>query len=218
MSSREGILGRLRKTTARLPEVELPAPCDEELFEDYPRGEDLAAQFEQRLLDLRGELLRVSSEEDAARAIGELLAGAGNGPFLAQDDPLIGSVLQRLPDPGLAARIEGAEKLGADSASLAGYAAGITTADFLIARTGSIVLRSTTCGGRRLSVLPPLHIAVVPAERLVPSLDQAFAEIGEDASWSQAVIISGPSRTADIEKVLVLGAHGPRRLAVVLVG
>jgi L-lactate dehydrogenase complex protein LldG len=97
----------------------------------------------------------------------------------------------------------------------------LTAVDFLVARTGSIVLSSITAGGRRLSVLPPFHIAIASAAQLVPSLDEAlriYQQRGEPNRSSYATIITGPSRTSDIEKILVLGAHGPKRLAVIVVG
>jgi L-lactate dehydrogenase complex protein LldG len=98
---------------------------------------------------------------------------------------------------------------------------GITAVDFLVARTGSLVLSSATAGGRRLSVLPPFHVAVATTDQLVLSLDEAmriYQQRGEAIRSSYATIITGPSRTSDIEKILVLGAHGPKRLAVMVVG
>jgi L-lactate utilization protein LutC len=106
------------------------------------------------------------------------------------------------------------------SPDFAHFAAGITTVDFLVALTGSLVLSAATAGGRRLSVLPPFHIAVATTDQLVISLDEAmkrFEQRAEQNRSSYATIITGPSRTSDIEKILVLGAHGPKRLAVVVI-
>jgi L-lactate dehydrogenase complex protein LldG len=110
------------------------------------------------------------------------------------------------------------EDLSMDSDILAEYEVGVTTADFLVARTGSILLSSISGGGRRLSVLPPVHVVIAREEQIVNSLEEAlqsYTHSGE--SWSYATIITGPSRTSDIEKQLVLGAHGPKRLVVVLI-
>jgi L-lactate dehydrogenase complex protein LldG len=99
--------------------------------------------------------------------------------------------------------------------------ADFTVSNFLVARTGSIVSSTTTAGGRRLSVLPPFHIAIATAAQLVVSLDEAlkiYHERGEANRASYAAIITGPNRTSDIEKILVLGAHGPKRLAVIVAG
>ena len=99
------------------------------------------------------------------------------------------------------------------------FEAGITTAEFLVARTGSIILQSRNSGGRRLSVLPPFHLVVASSAQLVDSLDEVFAALDHTKknATSFMTIITGPSRTSDIEKTLVLGAHGPKRLAVVVV-
>jgi L-lactate dehydrogenase complex protein LldG len=88
----------------------------------------------------------------------------------------------------------------------------------LIARTGSILLHTVSAGGRRLSVLPPTHIVIAEEKQIVPSLDEAFNTLDHDQDiWSYATIITGPSRTSDIEKQLVLGAHGPKKLIVLII-
>jgi len=104
-----------------------------------------------------------------------------------------------------------------ESEKLATYSVGLTTADFLVARTGSIFLNSLNHGGRRLSVLSPIHIVLAGTNQIVFSLDDIFSKNISTVNWSYATIISGPSRTSDIEKQLVLGAHGPKRLIVILI-
>ena len=95
---------------------------------------------------------------------------------------------------------------------------GITGADYLIARTGSIMLSTKSAGGRRLSVLPPTHIVIAEENQIVFSLDDVFQHLDhQKESWSYATFMSGPSRTSDIEKQLVLGAHGPKRLIVMII-
>jgi L-lactate dehydrogenase complex protein LldG len=87
-----------------------------------------------------------------------------------------------------------------------------------VALTGSIVT-SSGCGGRGASVVPDCHIVFATTDQLVPDLEAAMALIqqrGLPSKSSYVGLITGSSRTADIEKILVLGAHGPRRLAVVL--
>jgi L-lactate dehydrogenase complex protein LldG len=72
---------------------------------------------------------------------------------------------------------------------------------------------------RLVSLLPPAHIAVVPLERMLTGLDELFSLLPRPAEQtSSMVLITGPSRTADIEQILVRGVHGPGRLKVVLVG
>jgi len=96
---------------------------------------------------------------------------------------------------------------------------GITGCEFLIAHTGSVMVSSAQKGGRQMFVYPPLYIVIANKDQLVDYLEKAYAGISEkykDGYPSQIALITGPSRTADIEKTLVLGAHGPKELRVFL--
>jgi len=96
--------------------------------------------------------------------------------------------------------------------------AGITTCEFLMARTGSIMVSSRQSSGRRGFIAPAIHIVVAWKNQLVYDLKDAFAVLKEkymDKDFPSMVsVITGPSRTADIEKTLVMGAHGPEELFV----
>jgi L-lactate dehydrogenase complex protein LldG len=95
---------------------------------------------------------------------------------------------------------------------------GITSADYALADTGSLVMIASPEDARLISLLPPTHIAVVPRERLLSGLDELFTIVPEPAErTSSMVLITGPSRTADIEQILVRGVHGPGEIHVVLV-
>jgi L-lactate dehydrogenase complex protein LldG len=109
---------------------------------------------------------------------------------------------------------------GYDVSALEACDAGITECEALIAQTGSVLITARTCGGRVLSVLPPHHVVIARADQMMPDLPSAFEYLkqkyGED--WpSLTSFITGPSRTGDIERILVLGAHGPKRLTIFLV-
>jgi len=95
--------------------------------------------------------------------------------------------------------------------------AAITECEFLVARTGSVLISSASYGGRQLNVFPPVHIVIAKRSQLVPFVTDALQALQEKylgALPSLVSLISGPSRTADIEKTLVMGAHGPRELYV----
>ena len=95
--------------------------------------------------------------------------------------------------------------------------AAITECEFLVARTGSVLISSASYGGRQLNVFPPVHIVIAKRSQLVPFVTDALQALQEKylgALPSLVSLISGPSRTADIEKTLVMGAHGPRKLYV----
>ncbi|MAE07497.1 MAG: hypothetical protein CL661_01910 [Bacteroidetes bacterium] len=97
---------------------------------------------------------------------------------------------------------------------------GITSCDFLISRFGSVMVSSGLGVGRRLFVFPETHIVIASASQVVPELKDALVGMKEkyaDNFPSQVTVITGPSRTADIEKTLVMGAHGPKNLYVFMI-
>jgi L-lactate dehydrogenase complex protein LldG len=95
---------------------------------------------------------------------------------------------------------------------------GITSADYALADTGSLVMISSPREVRLVSLLPPVHIAVIPRDRILTGLDELFSLVPKPADiTSSMVLITGPSRTADIEQFLVRGVHGPGTIHVVIV-
>ncbi|MEW6276473.1 MAG: lactate utilization protein [Bacillota bacterium] len=95
---------------------------------------------------------------------------------------------------------------------------GISQMDLGIAETGSVAQNATDTASRLVSTLPPVHLAVLRTDTIVPTLREALARAGENGGpppyWT---IITGPSRTADIERVLTIGVHGPYRLIILAV-
>jgi L-lactate dehydrogenase complex protein LldG len=129
----------------------------------------------------------------------------------------------------LAAFLKGFAKIATDGSELVGKSVreanagvsecdlGVTSCDCLVAQTGSVVVTTISAGGRALSVLPPTHLVIARREQLAPDLTSAMALLRKryDKHWPSALsVITGPSRTADIEKILVMGAHGPKRLVL----
>jgi len=95
---------------------------------------------------------------------------------------------------------------------------GITGADYALADTGTLVFFSSAEEPRLVSLLPPVHLAVVVRERLLTGLDELFTLIPDPAEMSSSLVfVTGPSRTADIEQILVRGVHGPGEIHVVLI-
>lgn len=104
--------------------------------------------------------------------------------------------------------------------NLAGCDAAVTNCEFLVARTGSIVLSAAQDGGRTASVYAPAHICIASSSQLVYDVKDALQAIGEKYNENLPSFItfaSGPSRTADIEKTLVTGVHGPKEVYCYLV-
>ncbi len=100
--------------------------------------------------------------------------------------------------------------------SAAAAKAGVTQLDLAVADTGSVVLASAAIEQRLASSLPPMHVALVPSGAVAPDLAAVLRRF-PPAQVSYLTLITGPSRTADIERVLTIGVHGPARLHVVLV-
>ncbi len=94
---------------------------------------------------------------------------------------------------------------------------GISGALFGIAATGSICLDATAIETRLVSMLPPVHVAILKSNDIVPGIQEALAMISQPHTRSYMSFITGPSRTADIERVLTIGVHGPSRLVIIVV-
>ena len=98
-----------------------------------------------------------------------------------------------------------------------GFEVGISNAQAGIAETGTLVLDSAHERHRLVSLVPPVHIAIVNASAIVETLAEALALLRKDREISPAVtFITGPSRTADIELTLAIGVHGPQQLYVIV--
>ena len=96
--------------------------------------------------------------------------------------------------------------------------AGLTYSVAAIAETGTVVLQSSSASPRQLSLVPPIHIVIVDAGRVVNRL----FDLTQQPTWSEGlptnvILVSSPSKTADIQQTLAYGAHGPKRLIVILV-
>jgi len=105
-------------------------------------------------------------------------------------------------------------------ARLAGWGAGITGVDYAIAETGTIVLSNDEGNALLVSLLPPVHVALVSSGQIMASLSEAISELSErissDHPCRSATLITGPSRTSDVELTLSIGVHGPKELHVIL--
>ncbi len=153
-------------------------------------------------------------------------------------DRIVGAIAKLLRDKGLTravvarsgllatqqlvAGLRGAsiEALGWDETSLdATYDCdvGVTDVWMAIAETGSLVVRGTEAHARALSLVPPVHVAVVERGQIVPDLIDAMQRIKAEGTGSGVVMITGPSKTADIEMNLVTGVHGPGEVYVFVV-
>ncbi len=176
--------------------------------------EDWADLFAANCLDLRAEWVLCADEADLEAQLQRLKAENGWRK--------IGVHRGELTD--LAARSLELQTLrvddGYDAHELEKCDAGITQCDALIAQTGSVLVSNSSSGGRVLAILPPHHVVIARREQMLPDLPAAFELMQQKygANYPSLMgFITGPSRTGDIERILVLGAHGPKKLTILCV-
>lgn len=213
MNSRDKILHNLRQNAAGKKTISLPKTRDDEIFRAYPQTDkNLADIFSENLGKLNGQFYLCQTGEQFRDNFSNVCTLEKIQSIVLQPEGRLRDLLPEIPGVSFVLYDK-----PISSAQFANFDCGITVADYLVARTGSVILKSSSAGGRRLSVLPPVHIVIADKKQLVASLDSVFTENGEYLSDSSfATIITGPSRTSDIEKQLVLGAHGPKSLIVFL--
>ncbi len=201
--ARDQLLHRVRTALGRSvgQPPEPPPPVD--LRIPAMTLEERIESFCHRLELLAGKTARVSTLRAAAEYVEQVIGGrdavASQAPFLDE------------------CGIRGLAGVGpADRDACSTVAVGITSADYALANTGTLVMISEA---RLASLLPPVHVAVIRAEQILTSLDELLKVVPEPARvTSSMVLITGPSRTADIEQILVRGVHGPGEIHVVIVG
>ncbi len=170
-------------------------------------GADVGAAFAAVLERVDGRVISVVDAAAAAREVERIAQARGATRVAFSNDPLLDGVRRSL-QPDLFHE-------PADSAALLECEIGVTSAQAAIAETGTLVLDSNAERHRLLSLLPPVHVAIVPRDRLVATLGDAIDAAGTSPPPA-LTLITGPSRTADIELELVLGVHGPVELHVLL--
>jgi len=242
MSEREKILRRIRealtKGCATVPVVSNRRPADwhgEEAFGGTPNAagetpalpnanemrrwlpsvgetsEQRTALFRANALELKADFCLLAVLEEVKSRLRELghaekwnRIASHNGELTHAACEAVGLPVCRTDEPY-------------DVNALEGCDAGITECDALIAQTGSVLVTNRSTGGRTLSVLPPHHVVLARREQMLPDLPAAFDLLKNKYALdypSFISLITGPSRTGDIERILVLGAHGPRKLTI----
>lgn len=216
---------RLRSITRpgapREPEIE---PLESETIPPpEPAEQDKAARFEAELTAIGGELIRCSEAELPDRLVGQLyILGASRVLTWGPVEPVLYMVNQRLEEDGFNPEIAELPPDGNRSEilhKLDGAQVGITGAVAAFADTGTLVLSSSSRRSLIPSLLPEAHFAILRRRDLYDSFEDWLAAGGGGylSNSSNLALISGPSRTADIEMTLTVGVHGPKQLTVFLV-
>jgi L-lactate utilization protein LutC len=209
--SRDHILHKTRtalgrsagQAPAEAPPVRLIVP---------PRNvEERIGELLEAAAKLGARTLRASSPKEALRYVSELVDGKR---AVASD----AAVLEEYGIAALAGVCHGLRDLASLKSACASADLGITSCDYALADTGTLVMIASPQEARMVSLLPPAHVAIVPKEKILAGLDELFTllPLPSDAA-SSMVLITGPSRTADIEQILVRGVHGPGEVHIVVV-
>jgi L-lactate dehydrogenase complex protein LldG len=217
--SREAVLARVRKALGRDgPDDDARAAAHAYLAAraQGPRPAlpaDLAQRFLDRARDMSSTVERVATLDDVPPALVRYLRTIETD---SAPNAIAGVCWPEFAALGwnhAGVHVESRPTVGHD-------ALGITGCFCAIAETGTLVMVTGTPTPSATFLLPETHVAIVRADQIVPAMEDAFARIRvELGELPRAVnLVSGPSRTGDIEQTIVLGAHGPRRLHVVLVG
>jgi L-lactate dehydrogenase complex protein LldG len=221
MNSRDVILQRIRSGLAHAVAAGFGDLREPPTPEVWPRTSKepsaLAPQFQAELGLLHGEVIPCPTMADARQQLARLMETAPWARLGSLDRPLARELTADLPPDRFDWVISDwtAEQIEQ-------LPAGLITADALLADTGSCVVHCSTVQERLMCYLPPACIVVAQVNQLVEHLPAAWGPISAACaardSRGEIVLITGPSRTADIEKILILGVHGPKRLVVLVVG
>ena len=220
-ASRDAVLARVRKSLGRTgPADRARAEADSYIAarRHGPRPAmptDLVAHFLSRATDMASTVERIGALAEVPSAVARYLDALVLPPALAAQKSHAGVCwpeLAGLDWAGAGLAIEARPTIGDDRL-------GVTGCFCAIAETGTLVFLSGAQTPTATALLPDTHVAVVRADRVVSGMEEAFALIrAEHGAPPRAInMISGPSRTGDIEQTIVLGAHGPYRVHILMV-
>jgi L-lactate dehydrogenase complex protein LldG len=205
-AAKENILKKIRKALTQ--STPLPFPASEGTGSVFQPGkQDLEVEFGERFSALLGKFIYCASEAELEEQLNAVVAHNKWEKIFYKADEMVAV----LPHAFLKKPIH---------PDLATAHAAITTCEALVARTGSIILSSALAGGRTTSVYAETHVCIAYTDQLVYDVLDGLQLMKEKYAGKMPSLVTfatGPSRTADIEKTLVVGVHGPREVYVFLV-
>lgn len=207
VKTKDVIMGRVKSALGSAPGVSLPVPdFDSPIL--TPFTDDVEMTFVQNFKAVKGQFFFCIDEADCAKQIATYV----------QKKDLKDVFIWEKSFESIFSNVDFYFKVNEDD--YINCELGITSCEALIARTGSILISSATLSGRRNSVFPPIHAVIARTSQIVSEIKEGLNLVKEkyaDNYPSLVSLITGPSRTADIEKTLVLGAHGPKELLLFLI-
>jgi len=204
-TSRNNILARLKAAQEKRGEIEVQSPdFTSPIY--HPLNDSLRHEFKTNLELIGGEVIFCTSKADISANIQRICSEK-------QQDHLF------CTNPELIKIIDGSILIHSSEDDFFNLNIGLTGCEFLVAHLGSVLISSEQISGRRLNVFPETHLVVAHESQLTDYLDQALEKLQNKYKNKLPSLISnitGPSRTADIEKTLVMGMHGPKSLIVII--
>lgn len=184
-------------------------------FRTASSGAHLFAEFEERAKAVSAEMFHVATLTEAQEALIRLVEAANVKKAVVAESPLqrAAGITEALRSQGIEVYTQPEEI--AEHAPTADI--GISGVEFGVAETGSVFQEGTAIATRLVTILPPLHVVFLSSANIVPGITEAFEIIAEKFDRGYIGFITGPSRTADIERVLTIGVHGPSRFAIIAV-
>jgi L-lactate utilization protein LutC len=178
---------------------------------ERPTSYSLIDLFRQALEAVNGSCMIVADEAAAASNLKQVIELNNLQRIAVSDSPVVGRLMQQVACD--------AEVLSnAEPEALFNCDGGITSAQWAIAETGTLVLEAKSERHRLVSLVPAMHIAILAASRILGTMSEALATVSTAGELSRTVtFITGPSRTSDIELTLAIGVHGPARLHVIVI-
>ncbi len=178
-------------------------------------GDYLFPEFEKRASAASAEVFRVKTAVEAQEIVANMAKFTNAKKVVAVNSPLqeIAGINEQLRTMGISVYTELTDITEhAESADI-----GISTIEFGIAESGSVCMDGYAFESRLVSMLPPIHIAFMNSKNVVLGITEAFEVISKVYDRGYISFITGPSRTADIERVLTIGVHGPSRFVIIAI-
>ncbi len=189
------------------------------------RREALAAQFAQALEMAGGTFQRVANAREAARAACDIVRAHEADAVIAWNHPALALTCEMLGSLGVGVARSDASLTTDVRAATVAAEVGLTSCDYAIAETGTLLLVANATQGRLTSLVPITHVAIITPEQLVPTFADAVKLLrlarlsgdgGDGRLPSNISLHTGPSKTADVEQTLTKGVHGPKEVYVIL--
>ena len=205
-TTKEKVLKRIRnalinRSANPFPDLDMAA----EIFEPFYDTPEVV--FAQEFTKTGGKFVFCETQEELISNLEDLIEANSLEPLFCYDERLFNLLLKSgIPVTN-------------DRSQAVNMKAAVTFCEFLIARHGSVMVSSRSGPGRRINIFPEIHIVLAHTNQMVDDIKQAFKALKEKYQQqmpSMVSLITGPSRTADIEKTLIMGAHGPKELYLFL--